>query len=165
MAERKSRPIQQAPFEIQSLGPSRINKRWKIALVKRKGMNKDINMLVEAYYKDVLEFVKSLFSTLPDSYSRTVFERDYREDNSENSFTMHSFIAPSFFWYLECDYAYHYKVEYDFHSCAFEEQIRGKLSGMYTLLERTEQRNLQPNCEEFLKRVFKVQDEKYRLVL
>ena len=165
MAERKSRPILQTPDETQLLGPSRLKKRWKTALIKQKGMNKDINKLVEAYYKDVLAFVKPLISTLPDTYSRTVFERDYREDSSENSFAMHSFITPSFFWYLECDYAYRYRVEYDFHNCPFEEQIRNKLSGMYTLLERTEQRHLQPNCEEFLKRVFKVQDEKYRLVL
>lgn len=143
----------------------KISKRWKSSLTVSNGRDKNINFMVELYYKQLLEFAKSVISTLPDTYSRTVFEKDYREDNTENCFTMHSFITPNFYLYLECDFAYCYRVEYDFYNCPFEDQIRAKFETMATMMKYSKQRHLQPNCDEYLKSVFKVQDEKYRLVL
>jgi hypothetical protein len=162
MAERKSFLKQAAPLSHNS---SRIGKRWKQAIAIHNGRDKNINYMVETYYKELLNYAKSLISTMPDAYSRTVFERDYREDESENSFTMHSFLTPNVHLLLECDFAYHYRVEYDFFNCPFEELIIDKMTGMRTLFRYAEQKHLQPNCEEYLKRVFKVQDEKYILVL
>ena len=143
----------------------RMSKRWKAAQNVSNGRNKNINFMVELYYKQLLEFAKDLLSTLPDAYSRSVFEKDSREDNSENCFTMHSFISPSFCWLLECDLSYAYRVEYDFYNCPFEYQIRA-------MIERLEPYNkyfghwpLKPNCEEYLERVFEVQGEQYTFVL
>ncbi|HEY0770285.1 MAG TPA: hypothetical protein VGD31_08110 [Sphingobacteriaceae bacterium] len=139
-----------------------LRKRW---LVGKKD-HKVENQLVEHCYNDVLNEAKALFTALPDESSKTVFEKNYRYDNSENSFAMHSFITSSFYWYLECHFAYYYHVEFDFYNCPFEEQLRTSFERKFAYTNnRCSQRHLEPNCEEYWKRVLEIQDKKYMHVL
>jgi hypothetical protein len=158
-----------SPMQNDTATPKAINslgKRWKTAKKVNLGASrKDQNSLVEFYYMDMLAFAKNKIAELPDSHSRVIYERDYREDVTEDSFAMHCLISPCFYWHLECTFAYYYKVDYDFYNCPFEQEFREKLSGMFTLLRNLERKQLQPNCSAYLKRVFKVQDKKFMLTL
>lgn len=121
MPELKS--LQTIPVqEIQNPRFRKSGKRWKEARTVSNARNKDINFMVELYYKEILDLAKKLICTLPDTYSRTVYEKDEREDNSESFLAMHTFISPSFYWHLECDLAYFYRAEFDFHNCPLKQR-------------------------------------------
>lgn len=156
---------------VQIINPEtkirRMEKRWITASNTKAAKGYWVqNGVVELFYDQILDLAKSLYSTLPDKYSRTVFEKDYRNDNTENSFAMHTFITPSFYWYLECHFAYYYHVEYDFHNCPFEEELRTNFERKFHYANgKCNQRKLKPNCEEFYKQVLKVQDAQYITIL
>ena len=163
MKEFKTIEVDPVPIPTHRLiGKNRLFKRWKTAQRRTPGqVNADQNFMVELHYHKILVKVKNLFATSPFLSSQLVFEKDYKEDNTENSFTMHSFISSSFFWYLECDFAYCYMVEYDFHNCPFEQEIRELIESSFWGSTRVNQKPQKPNCEEFYKRVLKVQDKEY----
>lgn len=132
----------------------------------RQSIIHEKNADVESTYKKVLELAKQLYSSLPDPSERTVFEKDDRRDCSENPYSMHTFINSSFYWYLECNMVFNYRIEYDLHNCPFQEQFM-------ELIESQNKYNpgscihwhQKPNCKEFFQRVIKVQDAQFIYVL
>ena len=132
-------------------------KRWVIAQSRKNFKDQRMqNSATEAAYLRVLAFVKA--HHLPSN--GVFFERDYRRDKSENCFAMHSFITSSFYWYLECDLTYNYRVEYDFRNCPFEAEIIAMLKS-YPLDRTASKINLQPDYETFVLNVLHRQDEVY----
>lgn len=132
-------------------------KRWVIAQSRKNFKDQRMqNSATEAAYLRVLDFVKA--HHLPSN--GVFFERDYRRDKSENCFAMHSFITGSFYWYLECDFTYNYRVEYDFRNCPFEAEIIAMLKP-YPLDRTASKINLQPDFATFVLNVLHRQDEAY----
>ena len=132
-------------------------KRWIIAQSRKnfEGQRQQ-NLAVEAAYHKVLNKVKEQFLKPKEIY----FERDYRHDKTENFLAMHSFITTSFYWYLECDLCYNYRVEYDFGDCPFEFEILAMLKG-YPLDRQTTRRYLLPDFGTFVLDLLDAQDSQY----
>src|SRR5437879_5619481 len=101
--------------------PQRLpGKRWKAA--QNRGINKlqvTQNECVEHSFHEVLKAVKTLYMKPDEVY----FEKDSKEDKSD-FLGMHSFITSSFYWRLDCAFYYDYEVEFAFHNCPYEAEIR-----------------------------------------
>jgi hypothetical protein len=143
-----------------------IEKIWRVSLLNPlKSDIKHRNPMVELTYNKVLHLAKRLYSSL-DVSKRKVFERDYRHDNTESSLAMHTFITPNFYWHLECGLDYHYRIEYDFYNCQFEEELMKHVHRRELVTPGScKQRQLKANCEEYFNRVIHIQDAHYTQVL
>ena len=159
MKEVKDTPkIKDYEEQIEKKRRSRLGKMWKLA--KQQKVTKTIqlqNSSIEYYYILILTEVKIYLG----SQHPIVFERDYREDNSENSFAMHSFLAPNIYLHLMCDLNFHYWIEYDFHECWIEDRVRIRIAKLFEFSQQARHRPLQPNCFEYHKSVIAKQDPQY----
>jgi hypothetical protein len=152
---RELKPITETHYPIPK--SEQRAKRWVIAQSRKNFKDQRMqNTAVEAAYLRILDEVKAHY--LPSN--GVCFERDYRRDKSENCFAMHSFITSSFYWYLECDFLYNYRVEYDFGGCPFESDILAMLKP-YPLDRSASRINLMPDFRTFVLNVFHCQDESY----
>jgi hypothetical protein len=144
-----------------------LGKRWKTALTLSPGcVERDKNYAVESMYNQILKLAKTLHFASKDRWSDSVFERCYKEDNSENCFALHSFLTPTFYWYLECDFAYFYKINYSFNNCPYEEELMFRISRWLDYIpNRIECVKLKPSHSEFYKKVLTVQDQQYIILL
>lgn len=124
------------------------------------------NSIIELTYHEILKSAKSLYSQLESTSERTVFEKDYRCDNSESSLAMHTFLTSSCYFHLECSYDYLYRIRYDFYNCPFENELMEQieLRDQYTP-GSCKHWQTKPNCNEFFQRVVEVQDAKFFQVL
>jgi hypothetical protein len=139
----------------------RLHKSCLLAKYRLKDqLQKRINICIEENFMSVLNEVKFYHAQQP----QIVFERDYRHDNRENAHAMHAFISNSFYFYLECDLVYHYKVEFAFHDCAYESKFRDLLS-RFQLNKQIKEVALQPSFPIFYKAVLAIQDPKYTYLL
>ena len=118
------------------------------------------NKQLEDIYMRVLGQIKKVLAQHP----QQVFERNQRRDNTENAFTMHSFLAKSFFFELSCDISCNYQVEYAFGSCPFEQEIRA-LINTYPLNPRAKEVELLPDFNSFYHAVLAFQDKKHTYLL
>ncbi len=142
---------------------NQLMKRWKLADLKyKRGYTSDLNYGTEHVYHQILNFAKTAYSQLPEALTNPVFEKDYKEDNTENAFTMHSFITHNFYWELECSFAYFYRINYDFYNCPFEQEIMNAIERNEPYLPNCFVRTPQkPNCQELHRRVLQVQDQEH----
>lgn len=139
----------------------RMVKRWKLAKKRTWDKKQQLNNItLETNYYAALKKIKQVLS----NQQQTVFERDYKEDNLENALAMHAFLSPSFYFYLECDFAYYYQVEYAFNNCKQEAQIMAILK-TYQLDQMGKQVRLQPDFSTFYRNVIAIQDKQYLYVL
>lgn len=134
-----------------------MKKRWIIAKSRDNHKpQKARNLIVETNYHAILNRVKKLYrnATLP------VFERNYLKDATESGLSMHAYLTNSFFFYLQCDCAFNYKVEYGFHNCPYEAQIRAWFDEYIFGASGTEV-TPHPNFHTFYCNVIKAQDKKH----
>jgi hypothetical protein len=134
----------------------RIPKRWVLAK-RRNGVQQQLhNEAIESQYHRTLAKAKQLLKSQGGVY----LERDYKNDNTENAFLLHTFISDSFYFTLECSMSFVYQVEYAFCSCQHEEDLREHLS-TYTLSQHAKEVDLQPTFKTFYQTVITVQDKRY----
>ncbi len=148
--------------EKQPSPPARLlPKRWIAGrkLYKSSTMQKH-NEAIQRRYHIILNQVKKLLAP----YRPTVFEKDYRFDNTENSFALHAFLSETFYFYIECDFTYFYRVEYAFNNCKHEAEIR-KLLDNYTFKERAKEISVLPDFNTFYDNVLAFQHERFVYVL
>lgn len=104
--------------------------------------------------------------SLPEDIDRTVFERDYRYDVSENFMTMYAFITSSLYFKLECMMDYSYRIEYDLYNCPFEQEIMEWINNRNCYIKDCcRQFKIKPNYKEFFQKVIQVQEEKSVTIL
>jgi hypothetical protein len=148
--ESKPRSIQPIPVH------QRIPKRWVLAK-RRNGEQQQLhNEAIESEYHRILGKAKQLLKNQGGVY----FNRDYKNDNTENAFILHAFLCDSFYFTLECSMTFVYQVEYAFCSCQYEEDLRKQLS-TYTLSQHSKEVDLQPTFKTFYQTVITVQDKRY----
>ncbi|WP_158826732.1 hypothetical protein [Mucilaginibacter lacusdianchii] len=70
---------------------------------------------------------------------------------------MHSFVTSTFYWRLDCELAYNYRVYFAFHNCPYEDTVRQMMQG-YPLDRTTQEHHFPQGYEAFYKRVLEVQD-------
>jgi len=139
----------------------RMVKRWKLAKMRTWDKRQQVdNLTLEINHHAALKKVKELLS----NQQQTVFERDYKEDNLENALAMHAFLSPGFYFYLECDYAWDYQLEYAFNNCKQEAQIKAILKS-YQLDVKGKLVALQPDFNTFYRNVIAIQDKRYLYLL
>jgi len=138
-----------------------LRKQWKVA-VSRFGhtTQKLNNRIVEGNFREILAKAKKLLSQHP----QTVFERDQREDSSHSTYTMHSFLSPSFYLNLDCCPDFNYCIKYAFCNCPYEGELR-KLLNCYLLQGKAKEVELKPTFQAFYNDVPSFQHKKYVFVL
>jgi len=135
-------------------------KRWAYAKTKLGQRESLQNSNIEAVYHQVINAVKTLYMRRGGDY----FERDYKTDKSHGILCMHSFITSNFYWILDCELGFQYKVTFAFDKCPFEAEVR-KLLRAYPLSESATEVILQPDLATFYKNVLAYQDRRFHLVL
>jgi hypothetical protein len=139
----------------------RMRKQCQLA-ISRSGhvTQKRENKQIEDAYMRVLGQAKKILAEQP----QQVFERNQRRDNTENAFTMHSFLSKGFFFELSCDISCNYQVEYAFNNCSNEQEIRLLLHA-YPLNSHAKEVKLKPDFSTFYAAVLAFQDKKYTYLL
>lgn len=144
-----------------------MEKRWVTALTNPyKDSLYHLNSIIELTYHDILKSAKTLYSQLESTSERTVFEKDCKNNSSESSLAMHTFLTSSCYLHLECSFDYLYRIQYDFYNCPFENEIMRliELREHYTP-GSCKHLQTKPNCKEFFNRVITVQDAQFIQVL
>ncbi len=164
MIERRRKKLPYKKVTDQGHG---LSKRWKLAESKyKRGYTSDLNYGTEHLYHQILTFAKTLYSQLPEALTNPIFEKDDKEDGTENAFRMHCFITHNFYWELECSFAYFYRINYDFYNCPFEEEIMNAINRNEPYLPNCFVRTPQkPNCLKLHRRVLHVQDQEHIYLL
>ncbi|WP_342644880.1 hypothetical protein [Mucilaginibacter sp. CSA2-8R] len=106
---------------------AKMQKCWKLAQLRvwdQKQLAR--NNFIDSEYTLILIEIKKLFA----KEAPLVFERDYREDKTASAQAMHCFVTPSFYFYLECDLAFNYRVEYAFGYCRLNDDILTQLNSL-----------------------------------
>jgi hypothetical protein len=148
----RSKPTSIQPISMHS----RIPKRWVLAK-RRNGVQQQLhNEAIESEYQRTLAKAKQLLKSQGEIY----FNRDYKNDNTENAFLLHAFMSDSFYFTLECSMTFVYQVEYAFYNCLHEKELRKHLS-TYTLSQHSKEVDLQPTFKTFYQTVITVQDKRY----
>jgi hypothetical protein len=148
----RSKPTSIQPIPMHS----RIPKRWVLAK-RRNGVQQQLhNEAIESQYYRTLAKAKHLLKNQGGVY----FNRDYKNDNTENAFLLHAFISDSFYFTLECSMTFVYQCEYAFSNCQHEEDLRKHLS-TFTLSQHSKEVDLQPSFKTFYQTVITVQDKRY----
>ena len=145
MAEIKSLTIEQI------IKPKRGMKRWVLAERKSK-LTVIQNHNLESSYHEVIQLVKIQYLQPNEIY----YEQDLKREHEQGMLGMHSFVTPSFSWFLLCEFNFTYKVFYTFGNCPFEAVIRRKLQA-YPLDRQSDERTPQCGFDIFYQTVLKVQ--------
>lgn len=117
-------------------------------------------------HHDILKSAKSLYSQLENTSKRTVYEKDCKNNNSESSLAMNTFLTSSCYLHLECSFDYLYRIRYDFYNCPFEKELMEKIELREHFTPGScKHWETKPNCKEFFDRVIKVQDAQFIQVL
>ena len=136
---------------------NRFTKRWVIAASRGNWKQQRlINEALEIAYHSIIDTVKRLYLTDGEIY----YDRDYKHDKMENCLAMHSFITSTFYIYLECDFCYDYKMEYDFHNCPFEAEVLEMLK-QFPMNHAAKRIHLVPDYTAFYEKVLQIQDSKF----
>ena len=107
-------------------------KLWKVAARHHMGKNKvGVNHCLERIFMKVRDEVRRLYAERYEYF----YDRDWREDTSENSCVMHTLACSTLYLTLECDHDYNYKVYYHLEDCPFKDQILTLLQRLGTLKE------------------------------
>lgn len=139
----------------------RLTKCWILAERRSKDQRQNrLNIHIEGYFMEALRKAKRLLAQSP----QTAFERDYRRSSTENAQAMHAFMSSTFYFYLECDPLFHYKVEFAFHHCPYEQQIRTLISKFQVDAEVSE-RIFKEGFATYFKQALAFQDSKFTYML
>jgi hypothetical protein len=120
-AEQSCLPIRYSPNS-----PS-MQKAWKLAQLRiwdQKQLAR--NNFIDSEYTLILVEIKKLLA----KEAPLVFERNYREDKSASALAMHCFVSPSFYFYLECNLSFDYRVEYAFGYCKQKDDILTQMNSL-----------------------------------
>lgn len=149
------KPILETHYPIQQRG----TKRWVAAQTKGPFKQKLMqNNSIESAYHRVIAIVKSALA----GQSITYYDRDLKKDKSQGLYVMHSFITNSFYWRLECDLCCDYRIEYAFHNCPYEVDIR-KLMRAYPLDRATRLKQFPTDLPTFYASVMRLQHKQFIL--
>jgi hypothetical protein len=124
---------------------------------------KQINQAIDDSYHTLIDHVKELYSTLPNSDDRIVVEMN-RAQEPNNPISIYCFMTSHFYFYLECDMMLRYRVEYQLFNCPFEQEILKAMKQTILRSYSTEIMKM-PNYEAFFKEVLRVQPNRFKRVL
>lgn len=88
------------------------------------------------------------------------FERDYKQDSTDSCLSMHCFLTPNFYIYLECGLDLIYRIDWAFNNCSYEDEVI-KLLQLYPINLRSKQIALQPDHSTYYKRTLDYQGPRY----
>jgi len=111
------------------------------------------NKATEADYHKIIAAVKTLYLKPGEIY----FERNYKNEETDNFLTMHCLMSATCYLYIECDFLYYFQVEYAFNNCPFELAIREMLKP-HPFDTRATEKELQPDFKTSFERTLKIQE-------
>ncbi|RZK38668.1 MAG: hypothetical protein EOO90_21465 [Pedobacter sp.] len=149
--------------EDQRNSPTRSRKNYITAKKKATKSLKSRNDTVEVMYHAVLKRVTALYSSLPKNEDRVIVEMDMKLHPLDGE-QMHAFLTPHYLLFLECDHFNHYRVEYCFHQCPLEAEIKAIMEEFLINSYSTEIRKM-PDYSTYFKNVLQCQPERFIRVL
>ncbi|MEE1884366.1 hypothetical protein [Pedobacter flavus] len=117
------------------------------------------NKVVESMYHVILNKVKILYSTLPNKSDRVIVELNLKA-HPLNVVDMHCLLTPHFLFHLEADILGNYKIEYHFHNCPFESEIKTLMKKCCINPFSSQRMNI-ADYNAYFKEVLRVQPEKF----
>jgi hypothetical protein len=114
------------------------------------------NQIMDTYYPFLVTKVKLLLAPA----KPIVFERDYKKLPSDSLIAIHAFLSPSVYFRLDCDAAFNYSMDYAFHHCPHEQEIRA-LMRSYQLADKAKEVSLKPDFPTFYKNVRAFQGNRF----
>jgi hypothetical protein len=137
------------PIKTPPTREHRGTKRWVIAQNRgTRPLQAKQNSNTENAYHRIIAAIKQHYLKPGDTY----FERDYKQDKTENLFEMHCFMCNSVLLRLDCMLYYDYEVEFAFYDCPFEAAIRAMLK---PLCDRVKEIELKPNFTLYYEHVLR----------
>lgn len=157
----KELPIPFEPFTSSQPKPQqpktnrrRETPRWVVAQSRTdQKWQRWQNEAVESHYQQVIAKVKELIIAYGGD---TIYEQNHK-GNTDSYTGMHSFVTRTFYWRLDCELAYNYKVYFAFHNCPYEDTVTQMMQG-YPLDRTTQEHHFLQGYSAFYKRVLEVQD-------
>lgn len=124
---------------------------------------KRTNEAIEGSYHTLIDHVKKLYATLPNESDRIIVEMNRAEEPS-NPISLYCFMTKHFYFYLECDIVFRYRIEYQMHNCPFEKEI---LKGLQETIMRSHSTEVvkMPNYSDFFEEVLEVQPDRFKRIL
>lgn len=124
-------------------------KRWAIAQNRSTNpMQAMQNSITENAVHRIITAIKTKYLKPGDVY----FERNYKYDKEESIFDVHCFMCSTFMIRLDCMLYYYFEVEYAFHNCPFEAEIREMLR-FGPLITQSKEIMLQPDFKAYYEQV------------
>lgn len=149
--------------EDQWNSPTRSRKNYITAKKKATPTLINRNNTVEGMYHAVLKTVTKLYAKLPNKDDRVIVEMDMKLHPLDGE-QMHAFLTPHFLLFLECDVQNHYRVEYCFHQCPLEAEIKAIMKEFLINSYSTEVRKM-PDYKTYFAQVLRCQPERFIRVL
>jgi hypothetical protein len=122
-------------------------------------IQKKLNPRIEEGYHRMLKKVKELFATLPNKEDRVIVELNLKAMPSD-SFGLYSVLTSTFYFSMECDIYNNFRIEYLFHNCKFEKELRTWMIG-YSINNHSFQNVRVDDYEDYFNRVLQVQPERF----
>jgi len=130
-----------------------MRKSWAVAEARKDNeMRSGINRCTETSYHRIIDAVKLYLKP-----GEVYYERDHKHDKRQNALAMHCFMTSSSYIYLECLLNYEYMVEYAFHNCQYEADLRAMFAP-FPLNHRAVEVELKPNFRAYYDTVLSVQE-------
>jgi hypothetical protein len=162
----KSTEFNSTPPKNDKVSPSpykRVGKNYIKAEKFASPSQKRTNEAVEGSYHALIDHVKKLYAALPNESDRVIVEMN-RSEEPLNPISIYCFLTRHFYFYLECDITFHYRIEYQMQDCPFEKEI---LQGLQETIMRSHSTEVMKmsNYSEFFNEVLRVQPNKFKRVL
>jgi hypothetical protein len=124
---------------------------------------KRTNEAVEGSYHALINHVKTLYATLPNESDRLIVEMN-RAEEPLNPISIYCFMTCHFYFYLECDIVFRYRIEYQMYDCPFEKEI---LKGLQQTIMRSHSTEVMkmPDYKNVFSEVLRVQPDRFKRVL
>lgn len=100
-----------------------IYKNHQRAKLRGTQEQKRSNPLKESMYFIFINEVKELYKTLANPIDKVIVEVPLKKHPLDSE-AIHSFMTPHFIAQLECNISNSYYIEYKFHNCPFENQLK-----------------------------------------
>jgi hypothetical protein len=136
-------------------------KRWMIAQSRNENSRQHADSLaLETGFAVALARAKRLLA----GSNKLSFERDYKRDDRGGVLPIYAFLTDSIYLYLECSLDHNYVIQFAFHNCSIEPQLKELLLPLRNI-GNVQEVKLKPDFPTFYKNVLAFQPKCFQYLL
>lgn len=149
----------QREIEDRLANGKRVSKNHIRAKLFGTDTQRAVNPTIFEMYSVIVNKVKELYSKLPNAEDRIIILLNNQLDptDCQGLFTL---IAPTFFFYLECDILSNYRIEYMFDQCPVEAEIH-QLINQFSMRSYSTEVVKQADYPSFFRRCLQVNPDRF----